>query len=146
MFANFIIVLDVDDVVNEGQVDISFQAEEEILVLLKQNKESYELTEKERYTFQQPLAVVWDGSAGREWFIGLYLDENDYGTFRIDHLMRDVKEKDDEWKRPRTDDIQDVEQVQILPCQVDGEWHLSCRKSIFKLRNTRESRDTFMSF
>ena len=47
----------------------------------------------------EPLAVIWDEVEGRKWYIGFYLDENEDGTFRIDHLKRAKENGIEVWER-----------------------------------------------
>ena len=88
------------------------------------------------FASQQPLAVVWDDDDGRKWYIGLYLDENDDRTVRVDHLQRQSVSDDTNWKRPQFDDIHDVNPVQILPCPVNGEWDFTRRTVMFIAKNS----------
>ena len=62
--------------------------------------------------------------------MGFYVDDNDDNTVRVDHLKRClVKDKhgrqmkcDHQWERPKTDDLQGVEEEQILSCKPVGDW------------------------
>ena len=65
------------------------------------------------------------------------MDENEDGTFCIDHLM---KHNIDTWTRPDgPDDIQNTMAQQILPIKVQGEWDfITSRKPIYVLENAQE--------
>ena len=50
------------------------------------------------------------------------LDQNKDGTYRIDHLNKKGL-TDKQWCRPAGhDDIQDTEEIQILPVSIPGTW------------------------
>ena len=89
-----------------------FNTEEEILeILCKRQKDQESQTKSKEVIFQsqQPLAVVWDEGQERKWYIGLFVDNNDDGTVRIDHL--EMKRAKETWIRPRIEDIQDVKDM-----------------------------------
>ena len=82
------------------------------------------------------MAVVWDEGQERKWYIGLFVDNNDDGTERIDHLeMIRAKET---WCRPRIEDIQDVKDMQIVPCSINSEWVLSSRSAVLHIKKSKE--------
>ena len=79
---------------------------------------------------------IWDNSNDfREWYIGFFLDTNEDGTIRVDHLTKLSKQQSIDWKRPTKDDIQNIELEQILRCAVNGFWDVDCDTPIFKLLN-----------
>ena len=89
------------------------------------------------------MAVIWDTKNRKEWYIGFFLDKNDDGTFRIDHLERDGK-TNSKWIRPRgRDDIQDTEEVQVLPIDIVGDWVFTGDRPTFLLDNTEQIHNTF---
>ena len=93
-------------------------------------------------SFNQPVAVVWDEGDIKRWYIGFYLDDNEDGTFRVDHLICAGTE-DEIWHRPPgSDDIQDTIEQQIVPVTVSGTWDFSKRKPSFLIYNANEIRDT----
>ena len=49
------------------------------------------------------------------------LDQNKDGTYRIDHLNKKGL-TDKQWCRPAGHDIQDTEEIQILPVSISGTW------------------------
>ena len=68
---------------------------------------------------------------------------NDDGTFRIDHLERRGG-NEHLWCRPTgRDDIQDTEEIQILPIKVVGEWDFSEDKPVFLLDNVADIQNSF---
>jgi hypothetical protein len=51
---------------------------------------------------------------------------------------------DSHWIRPRAgDDIQDAEEVQILPVTITGDWEFTQEKPTFVVSNTKEVQQTF---
>ena len=87
--------------------------------------------------------MIWDEGDDKVWYIGLYLDSNEDGTFRVDHLAR-AEQGDDVWQRPPGDDIQDTTERQIVPVAVLGTWEFSRRKPCFVLSNAAEIQETFL--
>ena len=69
---------------------------------------------------------------------GFCLDESKDGVVRIDHLERLSKNDDVHWKRPRSDDVQDVLLIQILSRKVNGEWNFEQRKPVYVIKNIDE--------
>ena len=88
MIENLTIIFSEDNYVEEN---IVFPTEDEIMDLLHNNSE-YTVASKDITTLSlrpnQPLAVIWDSRAKRNWFIGFFLDKNEDGTYRVDHLER----------------------------------------------------------
>ena len=116
-----------------------FNTEEEILeILCKRQKDQESQTKSKEVIFQsqQPLAVVWDEGQERKWYIGLFVDNNDNGTVRIDHL--EMKRAKETWIWPRIEDIQDVKDMQIVPCSINSEWVLSSRSAVLHIKNPKE--------
>ena len=61
---------------------------------------------------------------------------NNDGTYRIEHIHRTDKNFNLKWRYPSKEDIADVEEDQILDCDIDGDWDvLSNRNNEFSLRN-----------
>ena len=69
----------------------------------------------------QPIAVVWHERKRKKWYVGFYLDSNTDGTHRVDHLEPSIGK----------DDIQDVEDVQIVPQDVKGYWDFCSETPFF---------------
>lgn len=92
-----------------------------------------------------PVAVVWDEEDGQsmQWYIGFYLDKNDDGTVRINHLKRSNNKCDETWEEPNAYDIQSTHEQQILPGLVDGVWDFDHRKAVFTLKNADEIASLF---
>ena len=82
------------------------------------------------------MAVVWDEGQERKWYIGLFVDNNDNRTVRIDHL--EMKRAKETWIRPRIEDIQDVKDMQIVPCSINSEWVLSSRSAVLHIKKSKE--------
>ena len=104
--------------ISDNSDNVLFSTENKIMeILLEKPAASDDSLSKPVYERHQPVAVVWDSDKGRNWFVGFFMDENDDTTIRIDHLEPQSNDKT-VWIRPRHDDIQDVEPIQILPCTV----------------------------
>ena len=87
---------------------------------------------------------MWDIKKKKQWYIGFYLDKNSDGTFRIDHLERANNRCNNMWQRPSgKDDIEDTDEIQILPIQVLGEWDFTKEMPYFLLTNEHEIKDNF---
>ena len=145
MIANLAVLLSSDVVQDQGE-DVIFDSEEQIMKMLE-DKEEIATESSQKFNPQDPVIVLWDEqNGGMEWYVGFYLDDNDDGTVRIDHLERVVvKDKngrpvssDSKWKRPKSDAIQDVKEVQILQCKPVGDWVLESQHVIFQLDNNTE--------
>ena len=54
---------------------------------------------------------------------------------RIDHLTMQTDGSKEKWMRPKHDDIQDVFEQQIIPCDVSGEWEITSRTAVFIVQN-----------
>ena len=90
----------------------------------------------------QPVAVIWDSKRKKKWYVGFFLDINKDGTYRIDHLERKGY-TDKLWCRPSVcDDIQDTEEVQILPVNVVGHWDSKEEKPTFIITNITKIKES----
>ena len=129
---NLVIILDKTDVATESETQ-SFLCEDEIVAQLKAGGGSTTSTSSSEehpsyFEIQEPLAIVWNSEDGgkRNWYIGFYMGFAEEGadSYKIDHLER-CERSESEWERPKFDDVQTVQAVQILPCDVEGEWDFS---------------------
>ena len=94
---NMAIILASDVESREGE-DIIFESSDEIMEILSSNTTT---DEPNQYKKQDLLAVYWDTTNDfREWYIGFFLDTNEDGTIRVDHLTRLNKQQSIDWKRP----------------------------------------------
>ena len=120
--------------------DIVSPCEDEILEILKAGNTTPQHCE---YSPNQTLAVVWDDADGRNWYIGLYLGQNEEGELRIEHLTR-VDGKDSVWQSPRTSDIQPrTLPQQVFPVSIVAEWDFSGRKPCYIVDNSEEIDQVF---
>ena len=137
----------------DAQNGVLFPTEDEIMNLL-QDKQQLESVAGESCTDNQqkgrnlspnqPVAVIWDKKARKEWYIGFFLDKNEDGTYRIDHLQRKIDKSSLDWVRPSGyDDIQDTEEVQILPVEISADWNFNSVKPEYVLNNLIEIQKTF---
>ena len=136
MIENLTIIFSEDDYVEDS---IVFPTEDEIMDLLHNNSESTNVASEGNTTLSlrpnQPLAVICDSRAKRNWYIGFFLDKNEDGTYRVDHLER-INGNNERWCRPSgCDDVQDTEEIQILPVPILGEWNFDSDKPTFQINN-----------
>ena len=74
----------------------------------------------------------------KNWYVGFFIDKNEDGTYRIDHLERTSSQKIETWQRPIRDDIQSADEVQILPIKIVGNWEFKKERPCFNLHNVDE--------
>ena len=130
---------------HEAEDGIVFPCEDEIMEIISGNTSNPVHEGETVLTLQpnQPVAVIWDVKNKKRWYIGFYIDKNDDGTFRIDHLER-CGAGDKVWRRPTgNDDIQDTEDIQILSVNILGGWNFIREKPSFVLTNEDEIQDSF---
>ena len=135
---NLTILLDETLSAVAGDELVQFPNEEEIydIVTSKEEKEDSGLKnkdqetelavveEKRRFVANEPVAVIWDTQSGKRcWFIGFFICDIDEDTVKIDHLHPQKKGKINNWIRPKADDVQAVDVVQLLPIEVVGDWN-----------------------
>jgi hypothetical protein len=145
--ANLIVLLDRDTDVGsqEGDALVCFPSEEEIMDTLQQTQTSENPIERKYHT-QQMVAVIWDGKDNeRYWCLGMYLSADEEGIHKIDHLER-VSGDATNWIRPRNDDVQNVNDIQILQVDVKGQWNFSKRAPTFVVDNKEEIDQIFQNF
>lgn len=120
---------------------VLFQTEDEIVEVMKNIDKPNELPFKPL----EPLVVVWDDeNGGRNWYLGFFMDCNKDKTFRVDHLERFQINLSSRWRRPVSDDVQDVEYEQIVSCTIQGNWTMDDDENpIFILLNEHEIQEKF---
>ena len=145
MTENLIVLLEDDNPVEQA---IVFPNEDELFEKLQSivtTQQAPPPADEQIFMTNEPLAVIWDEVEGRKWYIGFYLDENEDGTFRIDHLKKAKENRIEAWERPSgPDDIQCTMGLQILPIKVLGEWNFSGRKPSYILENAEEIQNLFL--
>ena len=97
----------------------------------------YDRTEEKQAAFyaHDPLVVVSDNNHTREWYIALYIDDNNDGTMRVDHLEIYTQYCHKEWKHPPNDVIQEILPEQTVPGAVERMWDFTRDTAVFKLFN-----------
>ena len=120
MTENLIVLLEDDNPSRAG--NSFFPNEDELFEKLQSivtTQQAPPPADEQMFMTNEPLAVIWDEVEGRKWYIGFYLDENEDGTFRIDHLKRAKENRIEAWERPSGPDyIQCTMGLQILPIKV----------------------------
>ena len=109
-----------------GNELVQFPSEDEIYNKIKQNSNLDEqeeaAEEKKKFKSNEPLAVLWDNDEGKwYWCIGFFICEVDEDNIKVDHLECQ-KKGDRNWIRRKTDDVQIVNLVQLVPIDVFGDW------------------------
>ena len=80
--------------------------------------------------------MIWQNLKRKyEWYVGYAKAVSEEG-FLVDNLHSVVSDADILWKYPNSEDLQLAEKVQILNCDVNGEWDISSdtRKRTFTLK------------
>ena len=154
MIENLAILLASDSIDGEGE-DVVFDSADEIMSILKnKGKESVNTSSDAKWKANEPVIVIWYERGGNpEWYLGFYVDDNDDNTVRVDHLKRClVKDKhsrqmkcDHQWERPKTEDLQDVEEEQILSCKPVGDWIITPETFVYELENSDQIKNHFNS-
>ena len=91
------------------------------------------------------VVVIWDDNDNeRYWCLGKYLSADEEGNHKIDQL-ESVSGDATNWSRPRTDDIQIVQDMKILQVLVQGEWNFTKRTPTFVTDNREEINEIFQS-
>ena len=133
--------------VEQNDEGLLFPFEGEVMNMLKGNP-SLPVTQPEINDAvcllpNQPVAVIWDSKHKKRWYVRFFLDMNKNRTYRINHLERKGS-TDKLWCRPSGwDDIQDTEEIQILPVNVVGDWDFKEEKPTFIITNITEIKDSF---
>ena len=140
------------DSVDEKAEDLI--SEDQIMSILKAETIICEATKK--YPPLDPVIVTWhEKNEVLKWYLGFYLDDNDGGTIRVDHLERAIFNKDKEgrrvlsnrtWKRPAYEDVQDVEEDQIIQCKPIGDWVFEMDDVAFELENSTDIQSLFIKY
>ena len=79
--------------------------------------------------------LLKEGSANT-WYIASCEQQNDNGTYRMDHLMRVKAGNNKLWKHPPKLDSLDLNSSSIVDLRIDGEWNVPNERSMtFFLRN-----------
>ena len=151
---NLIILLDVTN--NDAGTDIiHFPSEDEIYEQITSRSSESDREEsstavsddkEDGFQYQEPLAVVWDHNQGeRYWCLGFYVGKIDEDSIKVDHLESKKKEFR-KWTRGKSDDIQVVNLIQVLPIKVVGDWNFSERQPVFVIENADEICDAFKKY
>ena len=152
---NLTILLDKTLSAAAGDELVQFPNEEEIfnIVKSKENEDigleevEMEVEEKRRFTANEPVVVIWDEEKDRCWFIGFFICNVDDDTVKIDHLQPQKKGNRKNWIRPKTDDVQAVNIVQLLPIEVVGDWNFrNERQPVFSVDNAIEIEKVFQQY
>ena len=128
----------IDSTIEETGEVVLLPNEDDIMEILK--IKSQEPTMVPRFIQQQTLAILWNNDNGSSyWSIGFHVCDEEAERIKVDHSELKPGHKDDKtkWIRPLHDDIQVVNPVQILPCDIDGEWDFSShRQPVYVINNS----------
>ena len=139
-----LMILLADDNDNQSLSIASLPTNEDVAkaLQLKPNSEEEEGATNE---INQLKVVIWQNLESKyEWYIG-YVKAVNEESYLVDHLHRVVSDADILWKYPKSEDLQLAEKVQILDCDVNGEWDISpdARKRTFTLKNKQDIINAF---
>ena len=125
---------DIDDIVNFP--------DESMMLSVLDNPDNEGVAEEEEYEgdeeipLNEPCAVIWDNSTGRECFIGMTRERISKDVYLIDYLESDARDSSGQlWRYPHKEDEQPTKTIQVIPCNVIGAWDLTKRKTTFTLHN-----------
>ena len=120
--------------------ELCFPSETEIMTILQARQDDSTEYENEAgntpdIVLNEPCIVLWDEGKTRNWYVGISISKEG-DAYLVDHLERVPRHQSKEcWQYPSSPDLQLVELIQIVPCNVIGSWDLTRPKSIFKLSN-----------
>ena len=127
---------------NQTVITTDMTIEEPTAIIWKDDSET---TKLHHFTPQQPITVIWDEDDGtRYWSVGFFIETVD-DNIKVDHLER-KDGSDIIWLRPKSDDIQIVKPIQIIPCLIDGYWNFSTRPCTYNIKNVAEIKAAFSDF
>ena len=80
----------------------------------------------------QMCVTLWNENGKATWYLGYCVDVIQSGLY--EHIHRVNKDSSLKWKYPTRDDIAQVNEYQILDCDI-GDWNILNRNNEFTLRN-----------
>ena len=87
--------------------------------------------EEAEVAVNEPCIVIWDTGNGRKWYLGICISEEIDGSYTVEHLERCFGSESKIWRHPSRPDIQPVDSLQILPCNIMGFWEYRKRIMTF---------------
>ena len=93
----------------------------------------------------QACVTLWLTDNGYTWCIDYYTKVFENGEFVVEHLERVKKASNLKWCYPDKEDIQTVEGIQVLICDLVGDWDvLADRNMTFTLHNHAHINQRFL--
>lgn len=142
---NLSILLEESSEISNKNEAVQFPCDEEILEKLQMPQDNQGVTKNKKcFSAQEPVAVLWDGDDGkRYWCLGFYICDEDDNHIKVDHLTR-KENNNSEWIRPRSDDIQIVNHVQVISTNIEGYWDFSNeRHPVYTVTNSQHVQEKF---
>ena len=80
---------------------------------------------------------MWDKDDGtRYWCVSFFVCQVDDDTIKVDHLVQQKYTSSRDWIRGKSDDVQLVSHVQVIPVGIVGEWDFrNERQPVFVIEN-----------
>ena len=148
---NLVILLSNAAIVETNDGEIFLPTESEVMETLN----SYEHEDNVPVTIQdlnmikinEPNAIIWKENNEFKWYIGFILSTESPNLSKAEHLTRVLNGKDLLWQYPKIPDIQDTDNIQILPIEVIWEWDYSNpKKSVFEVKNCEQVNICFKEY
>ena len=128
-----------DSTIDATEEEVLFPNEDDIMEILNEKSNDVLVENTAGFQPQQPLAVIWNNDDGSTyWAVGFFMCDVEDEFIKVDHLELKAGHRNDKmkWIRPLNDDMQIVNPIQILPCEVSGEWDFkSARQPVYILNN-----------
>ena len=128
-----------DSTIDATEEEVLFPNEDDIMEILNEKSNDVLVENTAGFQPQQPLAVIWNNDDGSTyWAVGFFMCDVEDEFIKVDHLELKAGHRNDKmkWIRPLNDDIQIVNPIQVLPCEVSGEWDFkSARQPVYILNN-----------
>ena len=102
--------------------------------------------EEAEVTVNEPCIVIWDTENGRKWYLGICISKEIDGSYTVEYLERCFGSESKIWRHLSRLDIQPVDSLQILPCNIMGCWDYRKRVMTFDLENWETIDVLFRSF
>ena len=117
-FINFCVLL------GQEVQEMNLPSNEEALTILQEKDNPIEIQHTE-IEVNQSYITLWIKKSKHIWYIGHCIGNDNYGTYKIEHLHRVNKSSNLRWKNPTFPDISDVNPENIFIHQIDGDWDIS---------------------
>ena len=148
---NLVILLSNAAIVENNDGEIFLPTESEVMETLN----SYELEDNVPVTIHdlnmikinEPNEIIWKENNELKWYIGFIPSTESQNLSKAEHLTIVLNGDDSLWQYPKIPDIQDTDNIQILPIEVIWEWDYSNpKKSVFEVKNCEQVNICFKEY